>query len=61
MQDKAPLEEIRSRIDAIDREMAALFVRRMGAAADVAAYKQAEGLPVLDAAREEAVLQKNLA
>ena len=61
MPDKAPLEEIRSRIDAIDREMAALFAQRMNVAADVAAYKQAEGLPVLDAAREDAVLQKNLA
>ena len=61
MPDKAALEEARARIDAIDREMAALFVQRMGVAADVAAYKSTHNLPVLDAAREEAVLQKNLA
>ncbi|MFV0413134.1 MAG: chorismate mutase [Oscillospiraceae bacterium] len=55
------LEEIRQKIDAIDREMAALFEQRMAIAADVASYKKQNSLPVLDAGREKAVVQKNLA
>ena len=38
--------------------MARLFVRRMEAAEMVAQYKQAHGLPILDAAREEQVLRR---
>lgn len=49
---------LRAEIDAIDAEMAPLFERRMQAAAQVAAYKRKHGLPVLDAAREEQVLQR---
>lgn len=56
-----PLGAARREIDAVDAEMAALFCRRMDAVRRVAAYKQANGLPVLDAAREEAVVAKNLA
>ena len=55
------LEAARTEIDAADREMAQLFCRRMRAVAQVAAYKKEHGLPVLDAAREDAVVQKNLA
>ena len=55
------LLEARAEIDAVDREMAALFCRRMDAVRAVAAYKMEHGLPVLDAAREEQVVQKNLA
>lgn len=58
---QTPLEQARMRIDAIDCQMAALFAQRMDAVRMVAAYKQAHGLPVLDATREEAVVQKNLA
>lgn len=55
------LQQARAEIDAVDVEMAALFCRRMDAVRKVAAYKQAHGMPVLDAAREEAVVQKNTA
>ena len=41
--------------------MARLFCERMRAVEAVAAYKKERGLPVLDAAREEAVVEKNLA
>ena len=58
-QDK--LEAARLEIDAVDREMAALFVRRMRAVEGVADYKRAHGLPILDATREEAVIRKNTA
>ena len=54
------LQDARSRIDQIDKEMARLFQERMEAVADVAAYKDAHDLPVLDEAREEQVIRKNL-
>ena len=52
------LEEIRKEISAINDEMLALFVKRMELSAQVAAYKKANGLPILDRKREEAILQK---
>ena len=55
-QQENELEQARREIDAVDAEMAALFCRRMDAVRRVAAYKQARGLPVLDASREEAVV-----
>ena len=42
----------RREIDRVDRELLSLFAERMELAAQVAAYKQAHGLPVLDSARE---------
>lgn len=55
------LDEIRVEIDEIDRQMAALFEKRMAAAAEAGAWKRSQGLPVLDKTREEALVQKNLA
>ena len=55
------LEQARAEIDRVDGEMAALFERRMAAAARVAAYKRAHGMPVLDAGREARVIERNLA
>lgn len=55
------LEQARQDIDQIDREMAQLFEKRMDAVRAVVAYKQANHLPVLDASREAAVIEKNLA
>ncbi len=55
------LQKAREEIDRVDREMAQLFVRRMRAVETVADYKREHGLPVLDAAREEAVIAKNSA
>ena len=53
------LEEARAIINRVDGEMAALFEERMRAAEMVYAYKKEMGLPILDAAREEAVIQQN--
>lgn len=53
------LQQARLEIDAVDREMAQLFVRRMRAVEAVADYKREHGLPVFDAAREDAVIAKN--
>ena len=53
------LEETRKRINAVDKEMAGLFVERMRLVEKVAAYKKVNGLPVTDAYREAAVLDTN--
>ena len=55
------LEQARQTIDAVDREMAALFEKRMDAVRSLVRYKQENGMPILDAAREAAVVEKNLA
>lgn len=51
------LDELRAQIDRVDRELVALFCRRMALSAAVAAEKQAQGAPVRVAAREQAVLE----
>ena len=53
------LEQARSIINEVDREMAELFVRRMRAAETVAAFKQEKGLPILDSEREAEVVRRN--
>jgi len=55
------LQEAREIINDVDSQMAALFVRRMEAAGMIAEYKQAHGMPILDAAREEAVIRNGSA
>lgn len=52
------LSEYRTKIDEIDRQLVALFTERMATAADIAAYKKAHQLPVLDAARERQKLRQ---
>lgn len=46
------LQDLRKKIDEIDAELTRLFEARMGVAADVAAYKRENHIPVLDSARE---------
>ena len=46
------LGSIRTRIDAIDDQICALFAERMACTNEVAEYKRANGLPVLDRTRE---------
>ena len=53
------LEEARAIINEVDAEMARLFVRRMRAAEMVYAHKKQYGLPILDQARENAVIERN--
>lgn len=52
------LNEIREKIDALDREIQTLFEQRMLLCQDVARYKQAHHMPVFQASREEQVLQQ---
>ena len=55
------LEEARAIIDDVDAQMAELFVKRMRAAETVYEHKKEVGLPILDPAREEAVIARNAA
>ena len=52
------LEEIRRKIDAIDSQLLPLFQARMDCAKEVAAVKKEAGLPVLNAEREKAILDR---
>ena len=54
------LEQARTQIDAIDREMAKLYEARLDAVKDVIAYKIENDLPILDSGREQVVIEKNL-
>ena len=54
----ASLEEIRREINTIDDELVKLFVRRMEASEKVAEVKRGSSTPVLDPARERAILAK---
>ena len=55
------LSELRQEIDAIDRQLVALFEQRMAVTRQVGEYKLAQGLPVLDRSREEQVLAGKVA
>lgn len=55
------LDQARLAINAIDKEMAELFCRRMEAASAIARHKQKIGMPILDAAREREVVERNAA
>jgi chorismate mutase/prephenate dehydratase len=52
------LKELREEIDGIDRELVELFKKRMSVSAAVAEYKRQNGMAVLDASRERALLSK---
>jgi chorismate mutase/prephenate dehydratase len=53
------LEEARNHIDQIDQDMARLFQQRMQMVEFVIDYKISHQLPILDAARESSVIEKN--
>lgn len=52
------LEKQRAEIDAIDREIVALFERRMQVVVEVARIKKENGIAILDASREKEVIAK---
>lgn len=52
------LQELRAQIDAIDEQLVPLFLKRMNISLEVAKYKQKNGMPVLDKARERALLKR---
>ena len=53
------LDEARRIINEVDSKMAELFLQRMKAAELVYEHKKEFGLPVLDQAREDAVIERN--
>ena len=53
------LDQARTEINRIDREMARLFCERMDAARVVAEYKRETGMPIFDPEREAQVLLRN--
>ena len=57
---ESKLEEARKIINEVDSKMAELFVKRMRAAELVYEHKKKFGLPILDRARENMVIEKNL-
>ena len=58
--DEDRLQAARMVIGEVDRDMARLFMKRMEAVRDIAAYKREKGLPILDAAQERVVIERNL-
>ena len=54
----AKMDEIRHEINAIDDELARLFARRMEASEKIAEVKRRQKSPVLDPARERAILSR---
>ena len=54
------LEEARTKINQIDEAMLKLFEERMQAVQMVAEYKLENHLPVLDASREQSIMNKNV-
>ena len=52
------LQNLRQEINETDKDIVDLFKKRMNIAASVAEYKKQNGLPVLDAARERALLTR---
>ena len=52
------LENLRERIDTIDKELIALFEERMNVVNDIAKYKIKNNLPILNQNREDIVISK---
>ena len=52
------LENLRERIDTIDKELIALFEERMNIVNDIAEYKIKNNLPILNQNREDIVVSK---
>ncbi|MBP3661008.1 MAG: bifunctional chorismate mutase/prephenate dehydratase [Oscillospiraceae bacterium] len=52
------MNELRQQINSIDDELLTLFTRRMDLASQVADYKRAHDLPILQPAREREILKK---
>lgn len=52
------LQDYRRELDRLDGEITRLFAERMAVSAEVADYKRARGLPVLDVGREVAMFER---
>ena len=54
------LEDYRKELDALDRELVALFEKRMQLSQAIGNYKRAHDLPIFDESREQRVVEQNL-
>lgn len=54
------LNKYRNEIDEIDKKITELFERRMDISREIARCKKEQGIGILNAKREEEVIQKNL-
>ncbi|WMJ79801.1 chorismate mutase [Clostridium sp. MB40-C1] len=54
------LEELREKIDDIDKDLTELFEKRMEIVLKVAKYKKEKNIPILNENREKEVIKKNL-
>lgn len=54
------LLKYRDEIDAIDKELIALFEKRMNIVSEIATYKKENKLPIFNKKREEEVIKKNI-
>ena len=54
------IKELREKINQIDKELATLYENRMNAVNEIAEYKIANNMAILDKSREKEVLEKNL-
>ena len=52
------LKDIRKELDAIDDQLIRLFSQRMDLSREVAAYKKAHALPILDTGREREIINR---
>ena len=52
------LSDVRVKIDALDDQLVDLFKKRMDLAMDVAKVKKSENLPILNTARERAIINR---
>ena len=56
----AGIDDYRSRIDEIDKEITKLFEERMDTVINIANYKKDNNLPIFNRDREEEVIEKNV-
>ena len=56
--DATQLNELRGQMDRINSQMAALFAERQQVARAIGQWKNANGLPITDPVREEAILRQ---
>lgn len=54
------LQQARKEINNVDKQIVKLFEKRMKAVEQIAKYKIANKLPILDSSREKELLKKNL-
>jgi shikimate kinase len=54
------INDLRNEIDKIDKEIVALFERRMAVSKDIGQYKKSKGLPLYDQEREQNALQSRI-